>query len=242
VAEPLTIATRFHGPPASGHGGYTAGIVARALGHSPVAVTLRSPPPLETPLAVQPRHVGIALLDGETVVATADPADVAVEAPAMPQPTTPEPDDPVYGELHEHPFPGCFACGPAREPGDGLRIFASRVPGRDGMVAAWWEPDASLAAPGGDGEIASEFVWSALDCPTGHACAIERPAVLARLAMQQFAPVHVGERYVVAGWRMERDGRKHRAAGCLYAPDGTPLAVSDALWIELRDPAALGAV
>jgi hypothetical protein len=228
VAEPLTIATRFHGPPASGHGGYTAGILAAALGSSP-----------ETPLVVRAIDGGIAVVHGDTLVATAEPATVDVDPPEMPQPVPPAPDDPVYGGLREHPFPGCFACGPAREPGDGLRIFASRVPGREGTVAAWWTPDASLA--GADGDVAPEFVWSALDCPTGHACAIERPAVLARYAVEQLAPVRVGERHVVAAWRAERDGRKHRASGCLYAQDGTPLAVSDALWIELRDPSALGA-
>jgi hypothetical protein len=240
VAAQLTVAARFNGPPSSGHGGYTCGIVAAALGASPAAVSLRSPPPLETPLTVQARHGGIAVLDGETVVATADPAAVAVDPPPMPSPVPAAPDDPVYGELHRHPFPGCFACGPAREPGDGLRIFATRVPDRDGTVAAWWTPEPSLADP--SGAVAAEFVWAALDCPTGHACAIESPAVLARLAVRQLAPVRAGEPHVVAAWRVGREGRKHHAAGCLYAADGTPLAVSDALWIELRDPSVMGAV
>jgi hypothetical protein len=156
----------------------------------------------------------------------------------MPQPAPAAPEDPVYGELHEHPFPTCFGCGPARQSGDGLRIFATRVPDADGLVAAWWTPDASLAR---DGEVAPEFVWAALDCPTGHACAIERPAVLGRLAVRRLAPVRTGEPHVVAAWTTGRDGRKHHAAGCLYAADGTPLAVSEALWIELRDPATMGA-
>jgi hypothetical protein len=234
VAAVLTIARRFNGPPASGHGGYTAGLLARALA-APVAVSLRVPPPLDRSLAVD----GARLLDGETVVAEATPATVETAPMPMPTPTPPAPDDPVYGELHEHPFPTCFACGPAREPGDGLRIFAGRVPGADGVVAAEWTPDASLAATGGT--VAPEFVWAALDCPTGHACAIERPAVLARLAVRPLAPVRVGEPYVIGAWRAARDGRKHHAAGCLYAADGTPVAVSEALWIELRDPASLGA-
>jgi hypothetical protein len=174
---------------------------------------------------------------GADAVALAAPAEVAVDPPPMPRPVAPAADDPVYGDLHEHPFPTCLACGPARDPGDGLRIFATRVPGAPGMVAADWTPDASL----GHGEVAPEFVWAALDCPTGHACAIATPAVLARLAVRQLRPVRIGEPHVVAAWRGERDGRKHHAAGCLYAADGTPLAVAQALWIELRDPAALGA-
>jgi hypothetical protein len=238
MAASLTIGRRFNGPPASGHGGYTCGLVAAAGDGAGVAVSLRTPPPLERPLTVDRDGGTIAVRDGDAVVALAEPAVVTVEPVPMPQPTPPAPDDPVYGELHRHPFPGCFACGPAREPGDGLRIFASRVIGADGLVAAWWTPDGSL---GRDGDVAPEFVWAALDCPTGHACAIERPAVLARLAVRQLAPVRIGEPHVVAAWPTARDGRKHHAAGCLYALDGTPLAVSEALWIELRDPVSMGA-
>jgi hypothetical protein len=237
MAAQLTIDARFNGPPASGHGGYTCGLVAAAL-DGPAAVSLRVPPPLRRPLALERRDTGAVLLDGDVVVADAVPAEVAVEPPPMPTPTPPARDDPVYGELHRHPFPTCFACGPDRAPGDGLRIFASRVPGATAIVAAPWTPDPGLADAG---EVRPVFVWSALDCPTGHACAIETPAVLARLAVQQLAPVRAGEPHVVAAWPTTQDGRKHGAAGCLYAADGTPLAVAEALWIELRDPGALGA-
>jgi hypothetical protein len=236
VAVALTIDARFNGPPRSGHGGYTCGLVASAL-DEPVAVSLRVPPPLGRALALERRDRGGALLDGDRVVAVAEPAAVDVTPPAMPTPAPPAPDDPVYAELHEHPFPTCFACGPERARGDGLRIFAARV--GDGLVAADWAPDAGLA--GADGAVAPVFVWAALDCPTGHACAIETPAVLARLAVRPLAPVRPGEPHVVAAWTTGRDGRKHHAAGCLYAADGTPVAVSEALWIELREPGALDA-
>jgi hypothetical protein len=237
MAALLTIPSRFNGPPASGHGGYTAGIVAATLGDPyDAAVSLRVPPPLDTPLAVVRDGDGVTVRRGDTVVALAEPATVAVDPPAMPEPTPPDPDDPVYGALHEHPFPTCFACGPARD--DGLRIFATRLPGRTDMVAAHWTPGAAL----GNGEVAPEFVWAALDCPTGHACAIETPAVLARLAVRRLAAVRPGVRHVVAAWQTSREGRKHHAAGCLYdASTGEPVAVSSALWIELRDPGALGA-
>jgi hypothetical protein len=258
MAGSLTIAQRFNGPPASGHGGYTCGLVAAAAGGAggdggdraggaggddgasgpDIAVSLRIPPPLDRALTVERQDARVAVRDGDALVALAEPAAIDIDPRPMPQPTPPAPDDPVYGELHRHPFPGCFACGPAREPGDGLRIFASRVAGEDGLVATWWTPDPSLAR---NGHVAPEFVWAALDCPTGHACAIERPAVLARLAVRRLAHVAAGEPHVVAAWRTGRDGRKHRAAGCLYAADGTPLAVSDALWIELRNPSSMGA-
>lgn len=237
MARELTIARRFNGPPDSANGGYACGLVAGAC-DGDVAVSLRVPPPLERTLTVERRDGGFAALDGDTVVALARPVTVAVEPPPMPQPAPAGPDDPVYGNLEEHPFPRCFTCGPLREPGDGLRIFATRVPASDGLVASAWTPDPSLVR---DGEVAPEFVWAALDCPTGHACAIDRPAVLASLAVRRLAPVRAGEPYVIAAWRTARDGRKHHAAGCLFAADGTPLAVSQALWIELRDPSSMGA-
>jgi hypothetical protein len=237
VAAQLTVPARFNGPPASGHGGYTAGAVAVAFGAPfAAAVSLRLPPPLDTPLAVVREADGVTVRSGDTVVALAEPAAIAVDPPAMPEPTPPAPEDPVYGELHEHPFPTCFGCGPERP--DGLRIFATRLAGKADMVAAHWTPDPAL----GNAEVAPEFVWAALDCPTGHACAIEAPAVLARLAVRRLAPVRPGVPHVVAAWQTDRDGRKHHAAGCLYdATTGTPVAVSTALWIELRDPATLGA-
>jgi len=241
MAVSLTLDPRFNGPPHSGHGGYTCGMVAARLDVG-VAVSLRVPPPLARAMELERRDGGAVLLDADAVVAEARPATIGVEPPPMPTPSAPAPDDPVYGELHEHPFPTCFACGPDRAPGDGLRIFASRVSDPDrpgGTVAADWTPDPGLAGP--DGAVAPVFVWAALDCPTGHACAIGTPAVLARLAVRQITPVRAGEPHVVAAWTTGRDGRKHHAGGCLYAADGTPLALAEALWIELRDPDALHA-
>jgi hypothetical protein len=238
MAAVLTIPARFNGPPASGHGGYTCGVVAAAA-EGRVAVSLRRPPPLETPLAVTPgEDGGIAVRAGDQVVAFASPAEVDVTPPPMPEPAPAPSGGFTFGELREHPFPTCFGCGPARAPDDGLRIFATPVPGSPGTVAASWTPHESL---GDDGEVAPEFVWAALDCPTGHACTVATPVVLARLAVRQLAPVRTGARHVVAAWRESRDGRKLHAAGCLYDADGTPVAVSRALWIELRDPETMGA-
>jgi hypothetical protein len=151
VAVSVTIDPRFNGPPGSAHGGYTCGLLGVQF-EAPVAVSLRVPPPLSRPLAID----GERLLDGDAVVATAVPADVMVQPRPTPAPEPPAPDDPVYGELHEHPFPTCFACGPDRAPGDGLRIFASRIAGGDGIVAAPWTPDPGLA--GRDGEVKPIFV------------------------------------------------------------------------------------
>ena len=47
----VLIPRRFNGPPASANGGYTCGLIARYVG-GPAAVSLRSPPPLDTALAL----------------------------------------------------------------------------------------------------------------------------------------------------------------------------------------------
>src|SRR5215213_4316915 len=56
----VVIERRFNGPPDSGHGGYSAGRAA-ALVDGPAEVTLRRPPPLETPLTVRRDDGGAAL-------------------------------------------------------------------------------------------------------------------------------------------------------------------------------------
>jgi hypothetical protein len=65
----VVIARRFNGPPGSGHGGWSAGQVGLLLDEPVAEVTLRRPPPLETPLIVQRRDGTAALLDGDAVVA-----------------------------------------------------------------------------------------------------------------------------------------------------------------------------
>src|SRR5437868_13546222 len=67
----LVIPSRFRGPSRSGNGGYACGrIAARADG--PVTVTLRRPPPLDTPMAVERRDDGARRIHhGRTLIAEA---------------------------------------------------------------------------------------------------------------------------------------------------------------------------
>ena len=53
MTDTLTIPAWFNGPPTSGNGGYTCGRVAQLVDAEVVEVSLRSPPPLDTPLAVE---------------------------------------------------------------------------------------------------------------------------------------------------------------------------------------------
>jgi hypothetical protein len=76
----LTIARRFRGPLTSANGGYAAGSLAQALAAPAVEVTLRLPPPLETPLAIVEDGERTLLLDGERLVAEARAGDPELRA------------------------------------------------------------------------------------------------------------------------------------------------------------------
>ena len=51
AAGRVLIPRRFNGPPASANGGYTCGLIARHIS-GPAEISLRSPPPLDTALAL----------------------------------------------------------------------------------------------------------------------------------------------------------------------------------------------
>jgi hypothetical protein len=232
VPDSLAIPARFNGPPDSGHGGYSAGLAA-SLVDGPAEVALRAPPPLETPLAVERRDDGsAALLDEGRVVLEARPAELDVDPP----PPVPV-DDAVAAEAgsfflsDQHPFPTCFACGPKRADGDGLRLFAGRVAEGD-VFAAAWTPAAEFAGP--DGAVDPLFVWAALDCPSSAPAMTGTTKVLASLAVELRAHVKVGEPHVIGSWRIGRDGRKHWNGVTLWDAEGGVCALGRALWIELR--------
>ena len=51
----IIIQNRFCGPPDSGNGGYTSGLIAKEL-NNPVEITLRKPPPLDKMVSLPWRH------------------------------------------------------------------------------------------------------------------------------------------------------------------------------------------
>src|SRR5689334_504274 len=57
-AVSVVIDRRFNGPPASGQGGYSAGLLAERIPSDCAAVSLRLPPPLDTPLEIEERDDG----------------------------------------------------------------------------------------------------------------------------------------------------------------------------------------
>src|SRR5512134_2653446 len=134
----LVIGRRFRGPPQSGNGGYTAGMLAAAAAE-PVEIRLVKPPPLEKPLEIRedPEGSRLLLLDGEETVATAAPKKFELVAPKPPSYAEALAAVKNFQGFHEHAYPGCFVCGPERTRGDGMRIFASPIEGRDLVAAAW---------------------------------------------------------------------------------------------------------
>lgn len=240
--DTLTIPARFNGPPGSGNGGYIAGLVAGALGAGPAEVTLRAPAPLERPLQVERSDDGVVARDGEVVVAHGRPMQLDLTPPG-PVPlgiAAAASERGAFRDAGRHPFPTCFVCGPAREEGDGLRIFAGPVEdaGAASVFAADWTPPASLG--GESGYLPEELVWAALDCPTSGPVANDpdsddfRPVVLGRLAARIDRPVIAGAPHLVLSWPLAVDGRKRQAAAALYTAAGELCAIARALWIELR--------
>jgi hypothetical protein len=239
ASETVVIDARYCGPPGTGNGGYVAGLLAARLGGAG-EITLRLPPPVATPLAVRAGPgPSVSLVHGTDVIAdgVAGGPDITVPAAvSVAEARTAGAGCRLRVHPEEHPFPGCFVCGPDRGPGDGLGIMVGPVAGRH-LAADVWVPDKSLAGP--DGAVAAEFVWAALDCPSGVGAIGNEfqdgpPWVLGRYAARQDAPVRAGEPHVVVGWRLARDGRKLVAGSAVFTAAGQLAGLARATWIQLR--------
>lgn len=232
MSESLVIPAEFNGPMDSGNGGYSAGAVAAFLDGA-VAVSLRSPVPLDRRLDVVVEDGIARALDGETLVAEAEAArGFEVEVP-----------DPVgleeareasthYRGLLDGPFSRCFVCGRARK--DALEVFAGLVEGRDVVASPWTPPPESADE---EGHVRPEFVWAVLDCPTYFAVYAGEEgtiAFLAQLTARLDAPVKAGEEHVVLAWPIAVDGRKRHAGSAVISAEGEVLAAAEALLIEPR--------
>lgn len=228
--ETIVIDPRFNGPAGSGNGGYVCGLLARCI-EGPSEATLRAPPPLDTPLTLVRTEAGVALLHGETPVAEARAAPLALAAPPAPSLAQARAAEARYLGHQDHRYPTCFVCGGLRPAHDGLEIYTGPVEG-GARVAASWTPSADLADA--DGRLAPEFIHAALDCPSYWALPhAGKPALLARMTASIDAALpRVGEPLIVAAWALGSDGRKHRGASALYTANGALIARAEALWIE----------
>ena len=230
----MTIPAGFNGPPDTGNGGYTCGLVAQHVEAEVAAVSLRAPPPLERPLELVRFGERVEVHHAGTLVATGAPANLLMD---VPDPVSPEE---ARAASHSgrgrwasaHPFPTCVVCGPDRHE-DGFGVTPGPLTGE--LFAADWTPDASVGD--GEGNVRPECVWAALDCPTSAPVANfgeGPPVVLAGLTARLGCPVRVGEPHAILSWPLGVDGRKRHAAAALYDSEGRLLCASRALWIELR--------
>ncbi|ONI71532.1 hypothetical protein BWI15_15245 [Kribbella sp. ALI-6-A] len=236
--EVLRIERRFRGPDRSANGGYTAGLVGTSLqgadGSVP-RVTLRMPPPLETDLGLSTSaHSAFLRTSDDTVVAEAEPVPDGVLDEAAIDPVQYDEAraaEASYRGLTNHPFPGCYTCGPDNEYGLRLR------PGLlgDGRTACTWTPATTLADS--DDLVSPVHLWAALDCPGGWSIDLEgRPSVLGQMTACIDARPQIGEPCVIMGRNLGESGRKTFTATTLYDSDGRILARARHTWIAV-DPA-----
>ena len=237
-ATTVSIPSRFCGPPSSGNGGYTSGLLA-SLVDGPCEVTLRAPPPLDRPLSLaRTEDGGVTLMQDATLVAEATPRTFELELPAPITYEEAEAASRAYPGFHSHPYPTCFVCGPERKHGDGLLIFPGPVEGRR-LVAAPWLPTADLCR---DGVVDARFVWAALDCPSwfGFVSFAEEvpPVLLGRLTLRLKRQPRSEQRCIVVGWTTGREGRRIECGSMLLDEHGDCLAHAKSTWIALKSPIA----
>jgi hypothetical protein len=225
----IVLEWRYRGPLTSANGGYACGRLAAFVGAGTVEVTLRRPPPLERPLEVRQQGRRVRLLDGDALVAEAQPARLGVRPPA------PVSLEEAFQARSRHVrvgspvFAECFTCG-MRDDGDGLRVHAGPVPGREPLHAA------PVVFP----ESASEIVWAAIDCPGAYAVGAEGrgDTVLGRMTARVDRVPETGATCVAVAWPLGEDGRKLFAGTALFDADGELLALARQVWIAPRTASA----
>lgn len=216
----IVLPYRFRGPLTSANGGYACGRLAAFVDADEVEVTLRLPPPLDRPLAVEYEDGRALLLDRDALVAEARASVIEVDPPT---PVSVE-DAMAARERHARDwspdFGECYVCG-LRE--DGLEIRVGPVAGREPLHAA----------PVALREAGPEFVWAAVDCPGAYAVGAEGRGdiVLGRMTARIDRVPEPGDELVVAGWPLGADGRKLYAGTALFTPDGELLALARQTWI-----------
>jgi hypothetical protein len=237
IERAIVVPKRFCGPPQSGNGGYTCGLLAQALPlTAAVECTIRKPIPIERSLRIETDSDRATLLDNREIVVEAVATDFEV---SLPQPIP-------FSEAHantetspafvNHPFPTCFVCGPERPDHDGLNIYpalASSQPGFANLYSATWIPSAEFADDRGG--VRSEFLWAAMDCPTGFAAGFPYTGklVTGRLAVNIQSQLRAGSHCVLQSWSLGEDGRKCHAAASLRTEEGVVIAIAKATWIRV---------
>jgi hypothetical protein len=145
-----------------------------------------------------------------------------------------------YLGLEQRIHPICFTCGPERQEGDGLRIFAGQVESAPaGHVACVWTPDPAFADA--EGLVPTEVIWAALDCPGFFAWVVKEGrhgALLGTMTGEVIRRPRAGETCIVTAWPLVREGRKETAGVALFSAEGELLARGHQVWIMSAPPQA----
>jgi hypothetical protein len=227
-AANLTIDRRYCGPHDSANGGYTAGRLA-ALLDAPAEVTLRRPPPLDTPMPIETDGCRLLLTHEGAIVAEAVPTTVNLALPTPPTLEAARAASAAHPNVDRHPFPNCFVCGPQRTS-DGLGLHPGALPEGVGWAAVWASPASDTDNPN------DVLAWAAMDCPAGWAVNATDPDgvhVLGRMTGTVLRPLPSGP-VISLGWCISRHERKATAGSTLFDPNGSVLAYSTHTWIRLR--------
>jgi len=210
-------------------GAYVGGILAEAIGPR-AEVTLRRPVPTGSRLQrrVLP-DLTATLSIGDTIVAEGRPGDLDIELPDAVSFEEAEQASARYPGHAKHLFPRCFVCGPARQPGDALRIFPGAVPGRP-LVAAPWVPDVGFAD--NEGGVLPRIVWSACDCPALWALILAAPrhsldlVVTGSIITNILGRLEAGQPHVVCAWPLGGQRRLLWAGAAVFTATGELRAVA----------------
>ena len=256
ISEQLVVPSRFCGPPDSGNGGWTAGALAthltrecpdnRADEWPTVEVSLRQPPPLDSPMLLTEE-------DGVTSAVLRRCRDRQRPPGARPScststrcPTTwrwpPRRRTPVTPSTRSRPASPA-APAATRATGCGSSPGSSAV----SAVAATWRPDPSLAEDfhtyvDTPPRASVAATWAALDCVGGWAGDLtDRLMVLGRMTARIDTLPVIGEEHVVVGAKRGAEGRKTFTSATLYDADSRIVATAEHIWIAV-DPTAFGGV
>ena len=236
----VTIEERYNGPPKIANGGYVSGLLAKFI-EGPADVWIRRPTPLGRELSIVGQEDGsVCILSNGDIVVEGKPGKLDLDIPDFPGFDLALSASGTSRALQKNSFngrmylgihPTCFCCGAEREDEYGLKIHPGRIPGKD-LIAAPWVPGEELADEYGN--VRSEFIWTALDCPGAFAAmdlADSHPGLLGRLIGEITLPIKVDDPCVVAGWAVSTEGRKLLAGTAVYNSKGELAAKALATWI-----------
>jgi len=228
------ISSRFRGPPTTGNGGYSCGVVAKHIGDS-AKVRLHASPPLDQTMEIKVTEESVELYFEDQLIASGVSSELEMQVPQLPSFEQAQQAQKRFIGYEDHIFPGCFVCGPERDHGDGLRIFPGPVTERDwSMLACLWQPSDDLY--GNDGLLKPEFIWAALDCPTyfGSGGANLSKALLGEQELRIVSSVKSKSPLIVSCWPISDEGRKIVGGAAISSQEGELIAFAKGTWIRLK--------